>query len=133
MSRKVAVIQSNYIPWKGYFDIIHDVDAFIFYDDVQFTKNDWRNRNKIKTARGAEWISIPVGTDLRRLICEVELRDSSWQQKHLNLLRLNYESAPHFARYQSFLQETLLDRKWSNLSELNHHLIQTIAKRLLQE
>ena len=58
----VAILQSNYIPWKGYFDIIHDADIFIFYDDLQFTKNDWRNRNKIKTAQGSKWLSIPVGT-----------------------------------------------------------------------
>ena len=57
-TKSIAIVQSNYIPWKGYFDIIHDVDAFVFYDDVQFTKNDWRNRNKIKTPRGAEWLSI---------------------------------------------------------------------------
>ena len=129
--KKVAVIQSNYIPWKGYFDIIHDVDVFIFYDDLQFTKNDWRNRNKIKTPRGAEWISIPVGTDLRRLICEVELRDASWQLRHWNLLRLHYEQAPHFRSYRTFLEEVLLGRQWTNLSELNHFLIQSIARDFL--
>ena len=102
--KKVAVIQSNYIPWKGYFDIIHDVDVFVFYDDLQFTKNDWRNRNKIKTPRGAEWITIPVGTDLRRLICEVELRDASWQQRHWDILLLNYKKAPYFRTYRGFLE-----------------------------
>jgi hypothetical protein len=131
MKTKVAVIQSNYIPWKGYFDIIHDVDAFIFYDDVQFTKNDWRNRNKIKTPRGAEWITIPVGTDLRRLICEVELGDSSWQQKHFNLLRMHYERSPHFETYRPLLEQVLLERTWTNLSELNHFLIRSIARDCL--
>lgn len=128
---RVAIIQSNYIPWKGYFDIIHDVDIFIFYDDLQFTKNDWRNRNKIKTPRGAEWITIPVGTDLRRLICEVELRDPAWQHKHWNLLRLHYERAPHFQTYRGFLEEVLLERTWTNLSELNHFLIRSIARDFL--
>ena len=66
---KVGIIQSNYIPWKGYFDIIGQVDLFVFYDDVQYTKGDWRNRNKIKTPRGADWLTIPVGIDLKRLIC----------------------------------------------------------------
>ena len=129
--KKVAVIQSNYIPWKGYFDIIHDVDVFVFYDDLQFTKNDWRNRNKIKTPRGAEWITIPVGTDLRRLICEVELRDSSWQQRHWDILLLNYKKAPHFRTYRGFLEDVLLGRTWSNLSELNHFLIRSIAHDFL--
>ena len=129
--KKVAIIQSNYIPWKGYFDIIHDVDTFIFYDDLQFTKNDWRNRNKIKTPRGAEWISIPVGTDLRRLICEVELKDPSWQQKHWNMLRLNYEKAPHFKEFRPFLENVFLGRVWMNLSELNQYLIRTISQEFL--
>ena len=131
MVKRIAVLQSNYIPWKGYFDIIHDVDAFIFYDDLQFTKNDWRNRNKIKTPRGAEWMTIPVGTDLRRLVCEVELRDTSWQQKHWNLLRLHYEKTPHFRTYEVFLRDVLLARTWLNLSELNHFLIQSIARECL--
>jgi hypothetical protein len=61
--RIVAVLQSNYIPWKGYFDLIHDVDLFIFRDDVQYTKGDWRNRNRIKTGTGPRWLTIPVGTD----------------------------------------------------------------------
>ena len=61
MTRRVAIIQSNYIPWRGYFDLIDDVDVFIFYDDVQYTKNDWRNRNRIKTPQGPPWLTVPVG------------------------------------------------------------------------
>ena len=72
---KAAVIQSNYIPWKGYFDIIHSADTFVFYDDVQFTKNDWRNRNKIKTNQGTLWLTIPVGDNIDRLICDVSIID----------------------------------------------------------
>mgnify|MGYP000340695346 CR=1 FL=1 len=79
---KVVINQSNYLPWKGYFDLIASVDEFILYDEVQFTKNDWRNRNRIKTARGVEWLSIPVGQDIRRSISEVQLSDPSWQEKH---------------------------------------------------
>ena len=87
---KVAVIQSNYIPWKGYFDIMHDVDTFIFYDHVQFTKNDWRNRNKVKTAQGSVWLTIPTGTNLNRLICEVRLEEPRWQSKHYKTICQNY-------------------------------------------
>lgn len=58
--KKIAILQSNYIPWKGYFDLINMVDEFILYDDVQYTKNDWRNRNKIKTSQGLQWLTIPV-------------------------------------------------------------------------
>ena len=66
--KTVVVLQSNYIPWKGYFDLIHDADIFVFYDDLQYTKNDWRNRNKLKTASGNEWLTVPVGGDACRLI-----------------------------------------------------------------
>ena len=58
---RIVINQSNYIPWKGYFDLIHDADVFVFYDDVQFTKNDWRNRNRVKTADGPQWMTVPVG------------------------------------------------------------------------
>ena len=83
---RVAIIQSSYIPWKGYFDIIHSVDTFIFYDDVQFTRQDWRTRNRIKTANGLVWLSIPAGSHIDRLICEVELSSSAWQRRRLRLL-----------------------------------------------
>ncbi len=58
--KKIAILQSNYIPWKGYFDLINLVDEFILYNDMQYTRRDWRNRNKIKTPSGLQWLSIPV-------------------------------------------------------------------------
>lgn len=128
---KVAVLQSNYIPWKGYFDIIHDVDLFIFYDDVQYTKNDWRNRNKIKTQNGPAWLTIPTGTDLDRLICEVSLPDTRWQKNHYKTWVQYYSKAPFFRQYQPLLEEVYLARKWDSLSELNQYLIKTIARDCL--
>ena len=68
---KVAVIQSNYIPWRGYFDIMHDADVFVFYDDVQYTVNDWRNRNRVKTANGVVWLTIPIGDQNDRGPCSL--------------------------------------------------------------
>jgi hypothetical protein len=68
-----VVLQSSYIPWRGYFDLIHDADVFVFYDDVQYTVNDWRNRNRIKTANGVVWLTIPVGNQNDRRICDVAL------------------------------------------------------------
>ena len=129
--KTVVVLQSNYIPWKGYFDLVHDADLFIFYDDLQFTKNDWRNRNKIKTPKGAQWATIPVGTDAHRLICEVTLKDFEWQEKHWALFKQHYGKCPHFSRYRTFFEEAYLSRQWSNLSELNQHLIRSISKELL--
>ena len=128
---KVAVIQSNYIPWKGYFDVIHDVDVFIFHDDLQYTKNDWRNRNKIKTPTGPEWLTIPVGTSEHRLICEVDIKDAAWQKKHWNLLTTHYARAPHFATYSALFRDVYLGTRWENLSVLNQHLIKLVARDLL--
>lgn len=128
---RVAVIQSSYLPWKGYFDIIHDVDLFIFYDDVQFTKNDWRNRNRIKTANGTIWLTIPVGGHLGRMICEIESPNPSWQKKHWRSISQAYARAPHFARYREFFEEVYLGRKWRLLSELNAFLTVSIARNFL--
>lgn len=130
-SKRVAVLQSNYIPWKGYFDIIHDVDLFIFYDDIQYTKNDWRNRNKIKTDQGSQWITIPAGSNANRLICEVELNDSSWQEKHWKTIQQHYGRCSHFSRYQPFFEGIYRDQKWSNLSELNHYIIRAVSNDIL--
>ena len=131
MSTVIAVLQSNYIPWKGYFDIIHDVEEFCFYDDVQYTKGDWRNRNLIKTPKGTEWLSIPVGTSLDRLICDVTIADPSWQAKHWQIIQHYYAKAPHFARYRAFFEDFYVGRKWENLSLMNQHLIRKISKDLL--
>lgn len=129
--KKVVVLQSNYIPWKGYFDLIHDADSFIFYDDVQYTKNDWRNRNKIMMAGGPKWLTIPTGTDAHRLVCEVKLADASWQAAHWESIRQSYRRAPFFKLYRSFFEEIYLGQAWPTLSELNQHMIKRIAVDLL--
>lgn len=131
MSKRVAILQSNYIPWKGYFDIIHDVDLFMFYDDIQYTVRDWRHRNRIKATNGPEWISIPAGDDRNRLICEVELKDASWQAKHWRTLQQNYGKCPHFGLYKAYFEEVYLGHRWTNLSELNHSLIRHISREFL--
>lgn len=131
MSRRVAILQSNYIPWKGYFDIIHDVDLFVFYDDNQYTKNDWRNRNRVKAAGGSQWLTIPTGEDCSRLICEVTLSDHRWQEKHWSTLRQNYGKCPHFERYRPWLEYAYLGAQWTSLSELNRVTIQHIAREFL--
>jgi hypothetical protein len=129
--RTVAVLQSNYIPWKGYFDLINSADLFIFYDDVQFTKNDWRNRNKIKTPDGLKWITIPCGFKSHMLIYEIGLPDSDWQNKHWNLIKENYSKAPYFNQYSKFFENIYLNQKWKNLSDLNQYLIKNISLKFL--
>ena len=130
MPKRVAILQSNYIPWKGYFDIIHDVDEFIFHDDLQYTAQDWRNRNRIKTAAGLRWLTIPVGGREDRLICEVELPSSGWARTHWNRIEAAYARAPHFETYRPLFEDVWLGRAWRRLSDLNQHLIRTIAREL---
>jgi hypothetical protein len=125
--KKVAIVQSNYIPWKGYFDLIAAVDEFILYDDVQFTKNDWRNRNRIKTPKGLEWLSIPVGQDISRRIRDVELPERRWQEKHWKTLEANYGRAAHFAEVAALLEPLYLERRHAHLSALNREFIETIC------
>ncbi len=129
--RRVAILQSNYIPWKGYFDIIHDVDLFIFYDDIQHTQRDWRNRNKIKTDRGNEWLTAPTNGTRQHLICEVELTDPKWQSNHWQTLRHIYGKTPHFERYRPFLEHVYLGQQWKYLSEFNQSVIKSISHELL--
>lgn len=132
MTKRVAILQSNYIPWKGYFDIIHDVDEFVFHDDLQYTKQDWRNRNLIKTPAGTEWLTIPVGTSEKRKICEVELpAGSSWARDHWRKLLSSYETAPYLDLYAPVFENVYLKASWRTLSELNQHLIRTIARDIL--
>lgn len=121
---KVGVIQSNYIPWRGYFDLIDDVELFVFYDDVQYTKNDWRNRNRIKTPTGAQWLTVPVRhVHSAQLIHETRLEEGlPWRRKHLGSIEQAYRKAPHFdAYYPAFAR--LLSQPYANLAELNHALI----------
>lgn len=129
-SKKVAILQSNYIPWKGYFDLIASVDEFIIYDDMQFTKNDWRNRNKIKTPKGVEWISVPVGQNIDRTIREVEITDIRWQIKHWKTLSANYRGAPHYKSISEILEPVYLTKQHQNLSLLNKELIEVVCRYL---
>lgn len=131
--KSVAMLQSNYIPWKGVFDLIHRVDVFVFYDDVQYTKKDWRSRNYIPTKNGPLMLSVPVITKGKfdQLVCEAQIDPASdWQQKHLRTLELNYSKAPYFERYQPLLQDFYVDHQWENLSQMNVYMTKVIAKEL---
>jgi hypothetical protein len=128
--KKIAINQSNYIPWKGYFDLIASVDEFILYDDMQFTKNDWRNRNQIKTPRGVEWLSVPVGPAIHRRIRDVTLPDSLWQAKHWKTLDANYARAPYFREVAEWLRPLYLQARHTHLSALNRLLIETVCNYL---
>jgi len=127
---KVAILQSNYIPWKGYFDIIQNVDLFIFHDDIQYTKSDWRNRNKIKSAGGLKWITIPCGTDEHRLICDVKLPDTNWQEKHWNMIKSHYRKSTFYSYYYDFFDEVYTKIRWKYLFEINQYIIKKISTEI---
>jgi hypothetical protein len=129
--RRVAIIQSGYLPWKGHFDIIHDVDFFVFLDDVQFTLRDWRTRNRLKTPRGPAWLTIPVGSHRDLCIDEVRIPGPGWQERHWSTIRHNYGRAPFFGRYRAFFEEVYLGHAWESLSRLNQYLTVAIARDLL--
>lgn len=127
---KVVILQSNYIPWKGYFDLINDADVFCFYDEVKYTKNDWRNRNRIYPKNGLQWLSIPINKDaVKQKISEVEL-PADWQHQHYNTLKFAYGRAPFYAALEKLMQEMYLDNNFSRLSEFNQFSIKKIAAYL---
>ena len=126
----VAIVQSNYIPWKGYFDLIAAVDEFILYDDMQFTKNDWRNRNKLKTPKGPEWITVPVGQNIKRRIRDVVLPNNHWQKKHWKMIESNYGRAPHFEEVAFLFKPIYMQHQHTNLSALNREMIEAVCDYL---
>ena len=111
--KKVAILQSNYIPWKGYFDIIASVDEFIVFDEMQFTKRDWRNRNLIKTPVGKQWLTVPVKTKdkFHQKICETEIDGAAWKKKHLNAIRQNYSRSRFFKEIYQLIEPIYLYKK----------------------
>ncbi|HVM70408.1 MAG TPA: WbqC family protein [Anaerolineales bacterium] len=104
MGKRIAILQSNYIPWKGYFDLIDSVDEFILYDTAQFTKNDWRNRNKIKTPKGIMWLTIPIRHNFGQTIQETLVSDPAWSSKHWSSLLQNYSKTFHFKDYAALFE-----------------------------
>jgi hypothetical protein len=121
MMATLVVLQPSYLPWLGFFDQVRRCDYFVFYDDVQYDKNGWRNRNRIKTAAGPVWLTVPVRTRGRmgQAINEVEIVNTiSWARKHLKTVEEAYAHAPHCAAYLQPLAE-LLQRRWQHLVDLN--------------
>lgn len=131
-SKRVAIVQSNYIPWKGYFDLIGLVDEFILYDDRQYTKRDWRNRNLIKTPQGLQWLTIPVAVKGRyfQRIDETEVSDSRWAASHWGMLVQNYARAAHFAEYRAVFEGLYLSCDETSLSRVNRRFIESICRIL---
>jgi hypothetical protein len=128
--KRVAILQSNYIPWKGYFDMIAAVDEFILYDDVQFTKNDWRNRNKIKTRDGVQWLTVPVFHKLDDRIRDVRVSQTNWHDKHWKTIQQNYRKAAAFRETGEFFENLYARATSPFISEINHLFITEICRFL---
>lgn len=129
---KVGMIQSNYIPWRGYFDFIDDVDCFVFYDDVAFGRGKkWRNRNKVKTGADTKWLTVPLqGREDDTLIQEVRIDYSQkWQKKHLGMLTQNYRQTEF---YQDYIDQftSIIEENTETISALNVSLCSWIMKVL---
>ena len=118
----LVVLQPGYLPWLGFFDQVQRSDVFVYYDDVQFDKHGWRNRNRVKGPDGApHWLTVPVLHSGRNwpAIMEVEIDNRvPWARKHVGTLRQFYCNAPHLGRYLPALAETL-ERRWTLLVDLN--------------
>lgn len=129
--KKVVILQSNYIPWKGYFDLIKAADEFIFYDEVQYTKNDWRNRNKIKSPNDLHWLTIPVKHNfLGQRILDTNVIDDKWRRKHLATIRQFYPKAFCFKSEIEFIEQLYDSCEFNSISEINYHFISKICERL---
>ncbi len=128
--RKIAILQSNYIPWKGYFDMIHMVDEFILYDDMQYTRRDWRNRNIIVSRQGLMWLSIPVINKGRffQKINETKVADHKWIDNHWRSIECNYAKAKCFDEYAERIKRIYeACRKEEFLSRINYLFIKEIC------
>jgi hypothetical protein len=129
---KVAILQSNYIPWKGVFDMIHQVEKFVFFEDVDYTKRDWRTRNTVKTSNGDTSLAVPVTKAPRGTkIFEIELfNDGKWQKKHLSTIKLAYSKAKYFKEFEWLLDEIYVNHTWEKLSEFNIFVTKLLCKVL---
>lgn len=129
MPKKVAIVQSNYIPWKGYFDLINSVDEFILFDDMQYTRRDWRNRNKIKTPKGATWLTIPVAVKGRyfQTIRETVVSDPDWAERHWRIIQTHYRKAPYFNAYFDEMEQLFTGCRETHLSWINRRFLEAIC------
>ena len=132
MSKTIGILQPGYLPWLGFFEQLACVDLFVIYDDVQFEKGSWRNRNRIKTPQGMQWLTVPVLTKGKEFpsIRNVRINNrENWRSRHVKALRQNYGKAPYFQAYAPGLF-TILGQDRDMLLDLNLALIQWLGRQL---
>jgi len=130
MGKTIAIIQSNYIPWKGYFDLIRHADILAIYDSCQYTKNDWRNRNLIKTPDGVKWLTIPVYHNLSMRIDQVIVKDKKWKVNHWKTIEQFYSHSLYFKEYKEHIKSLYDNCNYLFLSEINQYFIRYICQLL---
>lgn len=132
INKRVAILQSNYIPWKGYFDLIASVDEFILYDDMQYTRRDWRNRNQIKSPQGVQWLTVPVQVKDKydQKIRDTVIDGTGWAKTHWKAFEQNYKRAPHFEEVASWLKPLYDSATDAHISTLNRKFIVAICEYL---
>jgi hypothetical protein len=131
-SKRVAIVQSNYVPWRGYFDLISSVDEFVLLDDAQYTRRDWRNRNRVKTAQGTRWLTIPVEVSGKytQAICETKVADPDWARAHWQILRQAYSRAPRFGELGKLVEDMYAETPGPALTDVNRHFLVNICELL---
>lgn len=127
----ITIHQPEYLPWIGFFDRVSKADIFVILDDVQYQKNGFINRNKIKTSQGWQWLTVPVKErESMKKINEVEINNQiDWRQNHWKSLLYNYNKAPCFKKYSDFFEENY-KKKWDSLADLDIYLIENIMDML---
>jgi hypothetical protein len=131
-ARTLVVLQPGYLPWLGFFDQMRRSDVFVYYDDVQFDKHGWRNRNRIKTPAGPMWLTVPVqhtGLQTTRIVDALIDRTTAWARKHVRSIRQYYARAPFLDRYLPELEE-VLERDWTHIAALDMAVVDLMARWL---
>lgn len=128
--KTLVILQSNYLPWKGYFDLMAAASEFVVFDEVQFTRRDWRNRNRIVLGGQLHWLTVPVQLKGKYLapIGEIEVADKDWAEKHWTTIQHAYGKAPHFVKVGKVLGETYADAAdLRRLSDINALFLERLA------
>lgn len=129
---RIGILQPGYLPWLGFFEQMYKSDVFVIYDDVQYDKEGWRNRNRIKTANGVQWLTVPVIVkfDAHPLITEVMIDNKkNWAKKHRISIQQNYSKTPFYRKYIDIFEEAY-SKEWQYLVDIDMHLILQLAKCL---
>ena len=123
--KRIAIVQSNYIPWKGYFDMMGSVDEFVLLDDVQYTRRDWRNRNRIKTPQGIQWLTIPVQVKGKfdQEVRHTRISDPAWRRRHWDALRHSYARARCFSEMEGVIYDLYEAASDEYLSKINYRFL----------